>query len=460
MTMPPPNTPFGRETGGVSDLPPPLPPRTSSPTVAKATQDSGQDRSVDRLLDLAGRWYRPIIEKDGWLAIAYLLGSAVVAPMLFAVMATFGSLVFGLMFIVIGLLLVAPFFEFTRYLVRAETWLAGIAGHQIEHRQFRPRNGAGFGGAFSALTDSTRWRFAGFVALNAVMAPVLAAVGLLPVSFVTDVLFSGGADKGNFPVGWLSWVLGPARVPVAILAIGAAPRVAVALAGAKADFHRWCIGDDRLAAAEQRVETLSTQRDDILDAVANERRRIERNLHDGVQQQLVAIGLDLGMAVNHLDDDPAVARQLIVSAREKVQGSIGELRQLGRGLHPAILEDRGIDAALSAVIANSPIPISVHVEPDLVLATGVAETVYLIANEAVANVLKHAKARVASIHVTSIGDNVRVTIHDDGIGGASPNGGSGLAGIRARVNGADGVLTITSPVGGPTTITAEVPRNA
>jgi signal transduction histidine kinase len=129
-------------------------------------------------------------------------------------------------------------------------------------------------------------------------------------------------------------------------------------------------------------------------------------------------------------------------------------------LHPAILEDRGIDAALSAVIANSPIPISVHVEPDLVLATGVGETVYLIANEAVANVLKHAKARVASIHVTSIGDNVRVTIHDDGIGGASPSGGSGLAGIRARVNGADGVLTITSPVGGPTTITAEVPRNA
>ncbi len=206
------------------------------------------------------------------------------------------------------------------------------------------------------------------------------------------------------------------------------------------------------------MNTLSTQRQDILDAVASERRRIERNLHDGVQQQLVAIGLDLGMAGTHIDRDPERARELIESARQKVQGSIGELRQLGRGLHPAILEDRGIDAALSAVVSGSPIPISVHVDADLGLTTDTAETVYFVANEAIANVLKHAGARVASVHVTNVGASVRIVVHDDGIGGVDPSKGTGVAGIRARVHAVDGTLTVTSPAGGPTTLIAEIPK--
>ena len=168
----------------------------------------------------------------------------------------------------------------------------------------------------------------------------------------------------------------------------------------KVQIAAWFLGPDRLAAAERHVTTLASQRQDILDAVASERRRIERNLHDGVQQQLVAIGLDLGMAEHHLDSDPGRARELIVSARHKVQGSIAEMRQIGRGLHPAILEDRGIDAALSAIVSNAPIPISVHVDPDLDLSTDVAETVYFVVNEALANVMKHANARVASVHVS------------------------------------------------------------
>jgi len=230
------------------------------------------------------------------------------------------------------------------------------------------------------------------------------------------------------------------------------------VAAFKANVTAWFLGPDKLALAEQRVSVLSTQRQDILDAVASERRRIERNLHDGVQQQLVAIGLDLGMAEQQLDRNPERARELVVQAREKVQGSIGELRQLGRGLHPAILEDRGIDAALSAIVSSAPIPISIHVDDDLELDTDVAETVYFIANEAIANVLKHAGARVASIHVSRVAANVRVTVHDDGCGGADASKGTGLAGIRARVNAVDGTLAISSPGGGPTTVVAELPR--
>ena len=127
-------------------------------------------------------------------------------------------------------------------------------------------------------------------------------------------------------------------------------------------------------------------------------------------------------------------------------------------MHPAILEDRGIDAALSAVVSGSSIPISVQVDPGLDLSTDVGETVYFVANEAIANVLKHANARVASVHVTKVAANVRVTIHDDGVGGVDGAKGTGIAGIRARVNAVDGTLSVSSPAGGPTTLIAEIPR--
>ena len=176
-----------------------------------------------------------------------------------------------------------------------------------------------------------------------------------------------------------------------------------------------------------------------------------------MQQQLVAIGLDLGMAHHQIETDPAKAHALIALAREKVRGSIGELRSLGRGLHPAILDDRGIDAALSAIAASAAIPITVRVDPALDLPTDVQANVYFVVNEAIANVLKHAHARSASIDVDKVGANVRVTVHDDGRGGVDPSHGTGLVGIRARVLGADGVLTVNSPVGGPTSIVAEIP---
>lgn len=224
------------------------------------------------------------------------------------------------------------------------------------------------------------------------------------------------------------------------------------------------LGPDREDELVERVEELSVQRDQVLDAVAAERRRIERNLHDGVQQQLVALGIDIGRASRKIDDDPEAARQLLDDAREKVRSSIGELRLIGRGLHPAVLGDRGLDAALSSVVANSPIPISVTIVPASGGADGlppdVAETAYYVASEAVANLLKYADARVASIRVEpdpGLLPAVRVTVHDDGRGGADESRGSGIAGMRARVEAVDGGFGVDSPVGGPTVVTAVIP---
>jgi signal transduction histidine kinase len=402
--------------------------------------------------DLARRWYRPLLDRSTWIAALYLLVGIFTAIGSFIVMIVVGSLVFGLSFAGVGLLLVGLNFRIVDRLAARERAIARWVGVEIEERPMRPVTGVGL----RSVTDPDRWRQVGFVALNVIVGPVLGAVGLATYWMVPRVAFNDPFGGGwLFGLGPVLWSVGLA---VSVLLLGAAPRIAVVVARFKAQVTAWFLGPDQLAAAEQRVTVLSTQRQDILDAVASERRRIERNLHDGIQQQLVAIGLDLGMAEQQLERDPARAEELIGNARAKVQSSIGELRQLGRGLHPAILDDRGIDAALSSVVSGAPIPISVHVDPALDLPTDVAETVYFVVNEAIANVLKHAGARVASVHVTKVAANVRITVHDDGAGGVDPSKGTGIAGMRARVHAVDGSLTITSPRGGPTTLVAEVPR--
>jgi signal transduction histidine kinase len=453
-----------RETGGVSQLPPPQfpPPGTPSGPSGDDRGRSGRPSPFgsdpaewdwDRIRDLLERWYRPLIDPRSWKSLAYLFVGLLTGIVFFAVSVAAAGVVFGLSFIVVGLFLIGPFFALTGAFARAERSMAGWVGYEIPGRPVGPAGRLGF----AALRDPERWRVVGYLALNAVLAPALFALGSFAYSLVFRLVFGGlGGPFDHFP---LNAIAGALSVVVAAVAVGAAPRVAMWVGALKANVASWFLGPDRLAQAERRVSVLSTQRQDILDAVASERRRIERNLHDGVQQQLVAIGLDLGMAEQHLEGDPATARELIVNARQKVQGSIGELRQLGRGLHPAILEDRGIDAALSAVVSGAPIPISVHVDPDLELDTDVAETLYFVANEAIANVLKHAKATVASVHVVRVAANVRVTVHDNGQGGADPSHGTGLAGIRARANAVDGSLHVSSPAGGPTTLVVELPRH-
>jgi signal transduction histidine kinase len=445
----------------VSELPPPpLPPPGTPGTATSRPHPTGPtDWDMDRVKELAEKWFRPVAAPNGWLALVYMFASAALAGLLLAAMLVTGAFTVGLLFILVGVLLIVPFFRLVELFTRVEIRLAALAGHKIEPRAAQELTGFGPRQAWRAVTDPMRWRHVAFVAANFALAWVFFMIGSFPLWLAIQLVpfnyFTSGLGPWAF-LGVLAWLV---SLPVLAFAIGAIPRVAVWMAGIKAQVGAWFLGNGRLAAAEARVSTLSSQRQDILDAVANERRRIERNLHDGVQQQLVAIGLDLGMAVSHLEHDPSTARELIESARRKVQASIGELRQLGRGLHPAILEDRGIDAALSAIVSGAPIPISVQVDPDLDLSTDVAETVYFVANEALANVLKHANAKVASIHVSRVGDNVRVTVHDDGVGGADPARGTGLAGIRARVNAVDGTLIVTSPQGGPTTLIAELPRH-
>ena len=437
-------------TESVSNLPPPLPP---NPGDANRSTGLPEGWDWDRVRGVAEAWYRPLLDIEAWKALGYLFVGMLASIGFFVALTALASITFALVFVLgLGLLLIGPFFRVVEGFAAAERAMAGWVGVEIPARPLAPRGRLGFG----ALTDGERWRMIAYLAVNVLLAPALLGFGSFAHSLVVQVVFGDGFLSTG--VVGLMPITAALAIALAAVALGAAPRLALFFGGLKARIAAWFLGPDELAIAQQQVFTLSSQRQDILDAVASERRRIERNLHDGVQQQLVAIGLDLGMAEQQIDKDPERARELLSMAREKVQGSIGELRQLGRGLHPAILEDRGLDAALSAVVSGAPIPISVHVDADLDLSTDVAETVYFVANEAIANILKHADARVASVHVSRNAANVRVTVHDDGQGGADASKGTGLAGIRARVRAVDGSLTVSSPAGGPTTLTAELPR--
>jgi signal transduction histidine kinase len=208
---------------------------------------------------------------------------------------------------------------------------------------------------------------------------------------------------------------------------------------------------------EQRVDELEDSRARVVDSVDAERRRIERDLHDGAQQRLVALAMNLGRARARYDDDPEGARRLLDEAHLDAKQALVELRDLARGIHPAVLTDRGLDAALSGLAGRSPVPVTLDVVVEPRCSATIEAIAYFVVSEALANVAKHAAASAASIKVRRIENRLVIGVRDDGIGGADGSLGTGLRGLADRVAGVDGTLRINSPRGGPTELTVELP---
>jgi signal transduction histidine kinase len=208
---------------------------------------------------------------------------------------------------------------------------------------------------------------------------------------------------------------------------------------------------------ERRVEELHESRSRVVDSVDAERRRIERDLHDGAQQRLVAVAMNLGRARANFDKDPEAARLMLDEAHQESKRALTELRDLARGIHPAVLTDRGLDAAISGLAGSSPVPVTVNVRVEPRCQPGVEAIAYFVVSEALANVSKHAQARSVVVDVERVHDRLRIVVRDDGVGGADPARGTGLTGLRDRVAGVDGTLHIVSPPGGPTELRADLP---
>jgi signal transduction histidine kinase len=212
----------------------------------------------------------------------------------------------------------------------------------------------------------------------------------------------------------------------------------------------------RATQLRRRVGVLETTRAGAVDEQEANLRRIERDLHDGAQARLVALGMNLGLAEQKLASDPEVAQQLVAEARAGIVEALGELRDLARGIHPPVLTDRGLGAALATLADRSAVPVSVDVELAERPPQAVETAAYFVAAESLANASKHAGPTKVAVAVRRRGDLLDVRITDDGRGGADP-AGSGLTGLRRRVEALDGQLEISSPPGGPTTVHAELP---
>ncbi|MBH1933306.1 sensor domain-containing protein [Streptomyces sp. AV19] len=217
------------------------------------------------------------------------------------------------------------------------------------------------------------------------------------------------------------------------------------------------LGPSREELLARRVEEVTESRAGVVDAADAERRRIERDLHDGAQQRLVSLAVNLGLAKVTMTDLPEDARRVIDEAHREAKGAIQELSDLVRGLHPAVLEDRGLDAALSGLAERAPLPVHVRVDLASRPAPAIEAVAYFVVSEALANVVKHAQASRADVTVERFGGILLVVVSDDGVGGADAADGTGLAGLAKRVASVDGTFSISSPVGGPTIVTVELP---
>ncbi len=326
-------------------------------------------------------------------------------------------------------------------------------------------------GVVAAARSQATWRQLGYhllagqvVAVAAVAAFVVWLAGIL---FTFVYVYAWTLHPGSLlgrgqswpPSGHLSRLGIPDDVYLTVAGmalLAAAPWVTAAVGALDAGAARVLLGTSRVEELEHRVEHLAQTRAGVVDAADAERRRIERDLHDGTQQRLVSLAMRLGMARAN-PADAAQAHQVIAEAHEEAKAALAELRNLVRGLHPAVLEDRGLDAALSGVAARMPIPVRLTVDVARRPSPTIEAIAYFVVSEGLANITKHAQASQAEIFVQRAGDRLHIIVSDDGIGGADPARGTGLAGLANRAGSVDGTFDVFSPPAGPTLITVDLP---
>jgi signal transduction histidine kinase len=306
------------------------------------------------------------------------------------------------------------------------------------------------------------------VAYHFVAGPVGVAMTAL-----VGAAWSGGLLLSTAPAH--AWTLPPhgqlgwnPRTPVAVAAMTVvgllllllSPALATALARADLAMARTFLGPtqrEERAALTRRMSGLAASRAATVEAADAERRRIERDLHDGAQQRLVSLAMNLGIARAMLKDVPEPAREVIARSHEEAKLALTELRDFVRGLHPAVLDELGLDAALSGLAGRTPIPVDVRVDLPERPAPALESVAYFVVSEALTNVVKHSGASRAEVALARRDGRIVLTVVDDGRGGASMADGSGLAGLSRRVASVDGILSLSSPTGGPTRLTVELP---
>lgn len=398
------------------------------------------------------------------LTLLGVVGFAIISLLLGYFAASLGA-VFALGF---GLIMLAGF----PYLLFGLGWLEsarvdGLYSFGLPPLTVRRSGRPGFGGLVRTVwlqfIDPRMWRALASFAISSLLGAVVflsipffvAGIGLLfaPLAENQDAIRIAGTGIGVVP----EWAL-----PIGIVLTLVSLAVIVGLGILHGVLSRAILVPSQEALLADEARRSRSEREGAVRAADVERTRIERDLHDGVQPRLVSVGMTLGMAQQKIDTDPTAAKALIAEAHTSTKAAITELRQLARGIHASVLDDRGLDAALSALAARSPVPVTLDVRIDGAPGRDASAAMYFAIAESITNAAKHSRGAACRVTVRVRPDlgtpaTLWARIEDDGIGGARIVPGGGLDGIVNRARAAGGTARIDSPVGGPTTIEVSIP---
>jgi signal transduction histidine kinase len=343
---------------------------------------------------------------------------------------------------------------------------AALLGLEVE-RPYRPVRGRGLIARVKGIaSDLATWRDIAWVLVNATLGTALRLLSVaLLVAALAGLAFPAiwaalppGTDVGLVGVVRVTDQSGANLVAVEGLLLLLLWWVAApGMLRADARLTRWLLAPTERARLANRVRQLAETRAETVDTQAAELRRIERDLHDGVQARLVALGMSLGMADELVGEDPHAARELLAEARHRTGQALAELREVVRGIHPPVLADRGLEGAVRALALANPLPTEVEVDIPGRLPAPVESAAYFAVAETLGNVIKHSQATRSWVRLRYADGRLVMVVGDDGRGGADPGNGTGLLGIRRRLAAFDGTLVVTSPPGGPTIVTMELP---
>ena len=412
---------------------------------------------------------KPLVEARTYLATLDLWLDLAFGVLWFTVFTTGITLGLGMLITLIGLpILTATFFaarggawfERRRVRVLLGTPMAGPTARR------RPKNDGLFQKLIAPFFDRTTWKELFYLWL---VQPVLSIVNFtvsvtawaVPLWAITVPIYAVEWPN-SAPEVWDGRRLDTLSETLPLTAAGLlllplVPWIIRGLAHVDGAIARRLLSPSRQDELEEKIDTLRETQARSVDIAMADRRQIERDLHDGAQQRLLALGMNLGMALEKFESDPDQARGLVDDAHRELQRAVAELRNLARGVHPAVLTDRGLDAALSALAARSPVPVRLDVQVPERPPASVEATAYFLVAEALTNAARYANASAVDVSVRRIGDRLHVEITDNGVGGADLRPGGGLAGLADRASSVEGSLSVASPAGGPTVISAELP---
>jgi signal transduction histidine kinase len=395
------------------------------------------------------------IHPQTWYANGAIILGLFAATFAFAAIFTLVSTGLTTLLAGIGVLSLAAAIEGSRLVARVERWrvFVGEPDRPAPHA-YRPLRGNLIDILRAEFADEPRWRDVLYVGVNLPLAVIeFLVVGLAWIAALVTLTMPIWLDPPAIaPPAWLGSLAG-----VLLLFVAASLSQLVIALHRQVVAGLLCTSESR--ELRRQVETLRESRSAVLDVEASELSRIERDLHDGAQQRLVRLSMDLGLASERIDTDPVAAKELVREGQDQARQALAEIRQLVRGIAPSILLDRGLVPAIESITGGGPVQTSVvsDLAPGVRLPPAVERAAYFVVSEALANVAKHSGATSCEVRCRRDGAHLVVEVWDDGKGGAEVESGGGLAGLASRVTGVDGTFTVTSPVGGPTLVRAVFP---